>query len=82
MYPYVVCYCGRSIGDLYDLYVELRRRKIISEHGELNIDPDVVAFSDTLQVHTGDILDKLNLKLDCCRARMLSQVEFYDLYGR
>jgi DNA-directed RNA polymerase subunit N (RpoN/RPB10) len=82
MYPLVVCYCGRSLADLFDLFIELRKRKLQASFGDRDIDPDVLAFSDTLQVKTGDILDKLNLRLDCCRGHMISQVEFYDLYGR
>jgi DNA-directed RNA polymerase subunit N (RpoN/RPB10) len=82
MYPLIVCYCGREIGCLYPLYSELRRRKIFAELGDVDIDPDVAIFTPELQVEMGDILDQLNLKLQCCRARMLTQVPFYDVYGR
>jgi DNA-directed RNA polymerase subunit N (RpoN/RPB10) len=82
MYPLIVCYCGREIGSLYDLYVAMRGKRVVEKFGESGIDPDVAMFAPDLQVETGDILDALGLHLDCCRGHMITQVTFFDEYGR
>lgn len=79
MYPYIRCFCGRSIGQYYILYNEMKRDKIQYQYGDLGADPDYLQCA-IIPVETGDILDNLNLHNDCCRARLLSQVRFMDLY--
>ena len=80
MYPYIVCYCGRSIGDLYDLFMKLRADKYAEEFGDAVFDPSAIALSEVLQSDIGDIFDTLHLENDCCRARIMTQVEFKELY--
>lgn len=66
------------------LYIKLKKRKIDKavKAGLLdpNINPQIVPLMDT-PIETGDILDSLNIKLECCRAHVISMVTFYDYYG-
>ena len=83
MYPYITCYCGRSLGDLYDLFKEMRLKKYINfmkEHPELNIDPYMIPYCDDISIPLRDVFEALNINLQCCRARMLTQVEYKELY--
>jgi len=77
MYPYIVCFCGRSLGDIYDLFIEMRRQKINAAlDGE-----EPVAFELAQQnIQLNDILDALHIRAECCRVRMLTQVEFKNYY--
>lgn len=50
-----------------------------AKHG-LKIDPSLLAISEQVQVSLSEVLDQLNIHVDCCRMRLLSQVEFKDLY--
>lgn len=81
MYPYVVCYCGRSLGDLYDLFCAMRLSKYAEIYPETGgIDPSLLATAEDGRVELGDVLDALGLHLDCCRVRMITQVEYKELY--
>lgn len=82
MFPYVTCWCGRSLGDLFPLYTEMKRRKYEEynkKHG-VNIKPTRVPISSDVRVDVGDILDKLHVHTDCCRARLISQIEYKEYY--
>jgi DNA-directed RNA polymerase subunit N (RpoN/RPB10) len=81
MYPYILCVCGRSSGDLYDAYKAMREelhQQAFEDYGD--IDPMFVPVCDDIEVKTGPILDALGLELVCCRTHMMTQVEFKDLY--
>ena len=82
MYPYIVCFCGRSLGDIYDVYKQMRLNKYKKEYGEAasTMDPHLMTLSNVAEVVVDDILNKLHLKTICCRARMISQVEFKEYY--
>jgi DNA-directed RNA polymerase subunit N (RpoN/RPB10) len=80
MYPYILCYCGKSLGHLFDLFNAMKRERYIEEFGEESFDPTMIAVITRLQVELGDILDSLHLHKDCCRVRMLTQVEFKEVY--
>jgi DNA-directed RNA polymerase subunit N (RpoN/RPB10) len=79
----ITCHCGRSIGDLYPIYNALRQEVIDEELKSLgrDISPDLTYLATDFQPKLGEILDKLEINLECCRTRFLTSVEFDDLYG-
>lgn len=82
MYPLILCVCGRSLGDLYDLYAEMRRdkyREFFAKSG-IEIRPDYIPIAGDITVETGDILDALHLHLECCRTKMITQVLWEEVY--
>lgn len=82
MYPYITCTCGRSLGDLYDAFKVMRKKKIAAIAAEKNpsIKPNMMIVGQDLQIDLNDDLNALGLKMDCCRMRMMSLVEFRELY--
>jgi DNA-directed RNA polymerase subunit N (RpoN/RPB10) len=82
MFPFIVCFCGRSSAELYDLFIALRRERYEEYISKNNIvvKGDYIKSTNQIPIELGDILDDLNLKLACCRTRMLCQVMFNDLY--
>lgn len=81
MYPYIVCLCGRSIGDLYDLFKQMKLEKIIELYGTSeNIDPTLLSICEDTKLRLDDVFEALNINMDCCRVRMMTMVEFKDLY--
>jgi len=83
MYPPIVCGCGRSLGDIYDVYKYLRKLEIekkINETKRANVLPEHFMSSYEIEVEVGKILTDLGLTLECCRNNMLSCVEFRELY--
>ena len=82
MYPYIVCFCGRSLGDLYDVFKAMRLAKYAEAYAEidLDIDPMILAITETIQVDISDIYDQLNIHMDCCKVRLCTQVEFSSIY--
>lgn len=82
MYFLIVCTCGQSLGDLADAYKLLRHKRtqeaIISSGRP--IDPSVLATVDDMQPAMGADLTALGLTAECCRLRMLSCVEFKEIY--
>lgn len=81
LYP-IQCTCGRAIGDLADAYKLLRRIKIqkIMNAKDRVVNPHVLAMVDDLHPDVGDILDSLGLYMECCRVKMMTTVEFWELY--
>lgn len=82
MYPYILCYCGRSLGDLYDLFNVLRAAKYTEAYVEFgeDIDPAFLAISDLVQVDLTDVFDALHIHMECCKVRIQTQVEFKNVY--
>lgn len=82
MFEYVRCSCGRPLGALSVLYMAEKRALI--EHqfgpmGESAPDPDYV-MTAIIPVETGEIMDNLQLMLDCCRGRTMSQLTYNEVY--
>lgn len=81
MFPPIVCFCGRSIADICDLFKALKAEKLASIGGRDNILPEMLAFTEEANVEMGDILDALHLNLECCRSRLLGLVEYKNVYN-
>lgn len=82
MYFLIVCTCGQSLGDLSDAFKLLRHKRTqeaILKAGR-PINPSVLATVDDLQPQLGDDLTSLGLTSQCCRLRMLTCVEFKEVY--
>lgn len=82
MFTYIVCFCGMPLGDIADAYKALRMRKLMKYYKIIgyNIDPSMLAISD-MGIHEGKLLDSLGLDQECCRTRIMTQVEFKELYN-
>lgn len=82
MYPFVVCFCGRALGDIYDVFKIMRRAKYSAAYGDLedDFDPSLIALNEAIQVDLTDVFDSLGIHMDCCRIRLNTQVEFKELY--
>lgn len=80
MYPYIVCFCGRELGCLWDLYKAIKQDMYVEEFGDMIVDPSIIPLTDDLQIEMAPVFEALHINLDCCRARMLAQVEFTDVY--
>lgn len=82
MYFPIVCTCGQSLGDLADAFKmirHLRTQEAIIKAGRY-IDPSILGTVDDLQPALGKDLTALGLVSQCCRLRMLSCVEFKEVY--
>ena len=83
MYPYILCFCGRSLGDLYDVFKAMRLEKIADAYDledATDIDPYLIAISDKFDITLESVFAALNIQTECCRVRMMSQVELKELY--
>lgn len=84
MYPYIVCFCGRSLGDIYDLFMAMKaaKRSDAYSKGGLEVDPNLLPISEDVQVDLVDVFDELNMDkdVDCCRVRLMTQVQFKEMY--
>ncbi|AMN83591.1 hypothetical protein D5b_00161 [Faustovirus] len=72
MFPYIICTCGRSLGDIYEAY-QVEKRNHVKHDTDVEM---LVESSDSV----GHILDKLHLKEDCCRGKMMTQITFNKYY--
>lgn len=82
MYPYIRCYCGRPLGDIYELFKALRLKaymKYFEDQG-IDISPDCIPFSEDIKVELKDVFTELNIGVQCCKTRLLTQVEFSEYY--
>lgn len=82
MYPYIVCFCGRSLGDIYDLFKALRAAEYATymEKNHVHIDPDKIQYSEEVIVYLREVFETLHIDMQCCKARLLTQVEYKHIY--
>ncbi|MCK9603999.1 MAG: hypothetical protein M0R66_06555 [Candidatus Omnitrophica bacterium] len=65
MYPNIVCFCGCPLGHLYNAFRAACIKHRAGPHAREPI---------------GYILDDLGITKDCCRARMMTNMEFKSFY--
>ena len=66
MYPYILCYCGRSLGDIYDIFKIMRINKLIElySEGHLNIDPALIAISESIKIDLDDVFSSFSSNIN------------------
>lgn len=82
MFEYIRCSCGRPLGAIAVLYMAEKRQLIEESYGPMGDtapDPDYV-MTAIIPVETGEIMDKLNIAHDCCRAKVMSQLTYAEVY--
>ena len=79
MFPYIVCTCGRSIGDIYDLYLALVFDLI---NKEKNLVKNTLNYQMFTHENANRIFNILNIPPEsmCCRTHIMTQVQFKDVY--
>lgn len=82
MYTYIRCYCGRPLGDLWELFKAMRIRAYMKYFEDLGIDisPDRIPISEDIKVELRDVFEQLNIHVPCCKSHLLTQVEFTEYY--
>jgi hypothetical protein len=50
------------------------------EKNNIDVSPDRLGISEDIQVELKDVFKQLHIKLDCCKARLLGQVEYNEYY--
>lgn len=82
MYCYIVCpECGYCLAHVFGLYLAMKKKKLeeyLKEHFD-DIDPQYLNMHGLYDFKLGDVLDDLQIRLDCCRTHMLAQVEIREL---
>lgn len=83
MYPFVICVCGRAIGELYDLFVELR----LSHFVDVGSNKDIPAYgvnsifaNSSIHMNLSDIWAILGIELECCKTKLAFQQKMSDYY--
>ncbi len=82
MYPFILCFCGRSLGDLYDLFCAMRAQRYEEAYKEMGtvIDPLFIPFSDSFNITLADIFEALHINQVCCRMHIHTQIEYKHVY--
>lgn len=70
MYPYIRCFCGRTLGQIYDAYLAYKEALIKEKTKDIN---------KTVDVPLAEVFEALHIDLECCRSRLLTQVEYKEL---
>jgi len=83
MYPYIVCFCGCSLGDVFDAFKVMRAEKYrqalgVSDNAAPN--PAMLAITNNIDVRLTDIFEQLCITQECCQTRIATQVEFKEFY--
>ncbi len=82
MYPYIICFCGHSLGEIYDLYCAMRDDIYIEAYSwmaEEGIDFSLLPILDAKGAELHTVFESLHIHADCCRARLLTQVMFEEI---
>lgn len=78
MYPYILCFCGKALGNIYDIFKLMRAEKYA--HIDECMDTFLLSITNDFKISLEDIFEQLNVPLECCRVRLNTQVEFKELY--
>ncbi len=83
MIPFIICTCGRSIGDLYDAFAYMRHQAYIAAYGKqrMRLDPSMAAIMRGDNINLSDVFDDLGISADmqCCRGKLAFNVRFQDM---
>ncbi|MCK4967684.1 MAG: hypothetical protein KAS12_01400 [Candidatus Aenigmarchaeota archaeon] len=82
MYPPILCVsCGFALGDKYDIFINEMEKKIKEIAPSQKIHPEAMMTNTDLKITAGDILDRLQIKSECCRMHMIANVTFREYLG-
>jgi DNA-directed RNA polymerase subunit N (RpoN/RPB10) len=77
----ILCFsCGCPIGDKEDLFRHMRAvrvREVLAARGTA---PTQAPIDAGLQIECADILEQLGIVNDCCRAHLITAMNFADYY--
>ena len=77
----VTCFtCGNPIGDIEDLFRNLRAARVREILAERGTTATQAAVDADLQIDCSEILDRLGIKRDCCRKCLVTAMIFTDYY--
>lgn len=79
MYPYIVCGCGNSIGEVYLLFDAMRKKHLREVYGEV-ADAAMIQVSSDLETELKFALDAVGVRRICCRTKLLTQKQFSDYH--
>ncbi len=82
MYHYIKCpTCNNSIGEYYLIFKFLREKKIKEQKNITTTSTFNYQFDEDLNIVFEDIYQKLHIDNICCKIRLSTYIEFYDLYN-
>lgn len=80
MYPHIICFCGRSLGEIYHAFTILQqhyiREALIAEGIDPQLDPTIIQLTN-VNVDLRGVFEAFSLA-DCCKLRITSQRGYYD----
>jgi DNA-directed RNA polymerase subunit N (RpoN/RPB10) len=79
----VLCFtCGCPVGDVEDLFHQMRAARVRAILAERGTTATQAAVDGGLQIDCSDILDKLGIKKEnyCCRKVLATAMVFTDYY--
>lgn len=77
MHVYIVCFCGRSIADIKELFIKLseNNNRNVASKKKIELLPSSMTAADFINSEAAaPILDKLGVHQQCCRTRILTQI--------
>jgi DNA-directed RNA polymerase subunit N (RpoN/RPB10) len=82
MFITVLCTCGKSIGAYFPAFKKMREIKIKEtlESQSTSILSDMMILNQESQPLLGEVLDMMNITLECCRQKFLTTAEFSQYY--
>ena len=82
MYPYIICTCGKSLGDIFEAFELLRCRKYVKyfEQTGKKVSPDNIPYTENVPIDLRDVFVFLDIDLPCCKARCMTQVRYESVY--
>jgi hypothetical protein len=82
MYPYIICFCGKSLGDIYDMFLAMKHDLYKSHIDEFKITSDagMSILDSRLSISLVPIFDMCRLDNECCRTHIQKQVQFKEIY--
>lgn len=70
--------CGYPIGSIYDAFTDIKIHLYRKQLNDDTISISNVGVIDYIQLPMGEIFNQLNVKNECCRQHLITNVNFKD----
>lgn len=79
MLCYILCFCGRTLGDIYPAFREMKKDLFEAAGLDDIIASNLPIMTEHDQPSLVPIFDQLDIHAQCCRTRLMGIAEFRQL---
>lgn len=80
MYPFIICSCGRAIGELYELFVQIKLNELKNVTETTDINASTLYVNEEAYIDMSKVWQYIGISLECCKSKISFQQKMSDYY--